>query len=307
MFGVGVAVLWGGCGRVSFNDDPRQIDAAIDGVPDAPACEQPAHGDFAVWPMPNSGAGMPNTVRHTVRPDGISVLDEVTQLEWQRDVQDNKTQAEGAAYCASLVQDGNCDWRLPERIELISIADYQKVDPGIDEVAFPSTPSTAFWSSTMRRNSTTEAWYVSFSNGSIGTTTTDGTYGVRCVRGGGPQMTTHYQTTADTVTDMQTGLTWERVVQPQSHDHDSAIAYCAALGLDGGGWRSPSINELESLVDVSRTSPSINPLVFPDTPSSLFWSRDIMMSDTTQGWTVDFDNGNVARALTTALPVRCVR
>jgi hypothetical protein len=127
------------------------------------------------------------------------------------------------------------------------------------------------------------------------------------VRGGGTMPATHYDATVDTVLDMQTGLTWQRALEPSSHDHASALTYCAGLALAGGGWRVPSINELESLVDVSQQDPAINPIVFPNTPSSLHWSRDIQVADNSQGWTVDFGTGTVARSLQTALPVRCVR
>ncbi|MEO7093302.1 MAG: DUF1566 domain-containing protein, partial [Polyangiales bacterium] len=157
------------------------------------------------------------------------------------------------------------------------------------------------------RNAPQRAWYVSFLNGLIDTTIRTDPYGVRCVRGGGSQPASHYTSTVDTVLDNGTGLVWERTVDVGNFNYSDAMARCAALTTAGGSWRSPSINELETLVDVTVVSPAIHTLTFPQTPASLFWSRNVQINDPSQGWTVNFDNGTVARALTTALPVRCVR
>lgn len=297
-----------GCGRFGFDDGPvpGAGDAGpADAAPDAMTCEPGAREDFARWPMPNFTAGMPNQASYTVI--GSSVRDNVTGLVWQRTPAPNMSQTAAEAYCEGLGLDGACDWRLPQRIELISISNYTKVDPSIDEGAFPGTAANAYWSATAERNAPARAWYVSFNNGVIDTTTRTDSYGVRCVRGGGSQPAAHYASTTETVLDNGTQLTWERTVDVGYCDHAEAMARCAALTTAGGGWRSPSINELETLVDVSVVSPAIHTLTFPQTPSSLFWSRNVQVVDTSQGWTVNFDNGTVARALTTALPVRCVR
>src|SRR3954453_128198 len=105
------AVALAGCGRFGF--DAASRDAAIDAVPDAPSCDQPARGDFAIWPMPNPSPGLPNAASHTVTADGMAVIDDVTGLMWQRASQGGMTQDEGKMYCESLVSEGLCDWRLP--------------------------------------------------------------------------------------------------------------------------------------------------------------------------------------------------
>lgn len=50
--------------------------------------------------------------------------------------------------CNALNYAGHSDWRLPNVMELLSIVDYTKFDPCIDETFFPNTKSGFYWSST---------------------------------------------------------------------------------------------------------------------------------------------------------------
>jgi hypothetical protein len=293
------------CGRLGFSDRSAP-DAPPDIPADAPSCDPSSPGDFARWPIPNFSTGLPNSASYSVAATNDLVQDTITRLEWQRTTQPRMTHDLAVQYCTSLVLGGNCDWRLPERIELISITDYTKFDPTLDPIVFPGTIGDAYWSATPEDNAPQRFWYVSFRNGLIGTTM-NGTYPVRCVRGGYDVPATHYTSDVNTVRDNGTGLIWERMVDPGNFNHAQAMARCSTLAVAGGGWRSPSINELESLVDATATSPAIHSLTFPSTPASLHWSQNIQVGDPSQGWTVNFDNGSVARSLTTALPVRCVR
>jgi len=82
-----------------------------------------------------------------------------------------------------------------------------------------------------------------------------------------------YLVGADTVRDTKTGLTWQRKVRADRYNWNDAKAYCAALGLVGGGWRLPTKEELEGLVDKSAGIRTIEHEAFPDTPDySGFWS-----------------------------------
>jgi hypothetical protein len=64
-----------------------------------------------------------------------------------------------------------------------------------------------------------------------------------------------FSTTNDIATDKQTGLIWQR--DPGSDQ--VALAqhgpYCAALKTAGGGWRVPTVSELESLRDLDAPDP----------------------------------------------------
>jgi hypothetical protein len=138
--------------------------------------------------MPNSqvdvSAGAPNLESYTDNGDG-TVTDNVTGLMWQQTVPTgNYTWSQAVAYCPKLTLAGHNDWRLPSRIELVSIVDFGVTSGAtINATYFPSTPASGFWSSSPLAGSSSDAWGVGFDFG--------GTYNrgvsvyyffVRCVR-----------------------------------------------------------------------------------------------------------------------------
>ena len=139
-------------------------------------------------------------VRGTTLPDGEFetqtiggdevVKDSVTGLMWQkRELKDNTDEIgsfEAAlSYCEKLTYAGFSDWRLPNKNELTTLADYGKYHPAS---AFPGMINRSFRTSTSnaKKSPTTDdwknAWYVTFYEGVVnfeGKSTADF---VRCVR-----------------------------------------------------------------------------------------------------------------------------
>ncbi len=133
--------------------------------------------------MPNpSSAGLPNPSSYVVDAAKGIVVDQVTKLTWQRDSGPGLYDwAKARTHCADLVQAGYDDWRLPTRIELLSLVDSTKLAPSIDTNAFPGAPGEVFWTASLRTG-WEGAWYVDFTNGSINSDLEVGLYRVRCVR-----------------------------------------------------------------------------------------------------------------------------
>ena len=80
---------------------------------------------------------------------------------------------------------GTLTWRVPTRIELLSIVD-TSVDTGgatINATAFPNTPIGFYWTSSLLAGSSSVAWDINFTNGfaNNGDPITQLSY-VRCVR-----------------------------------------------------------------------------------------------------------------------------
>ncbi len=95
-----------------------------------------------------------------------------------------------------------------------------------------------------------------------------------------------------TVLDRQTGLIWKRCAEGYDLVGESCRPIAGAKTQfnwsealqqphqvnSGGGfggerdWRLPNRNELDSLVDLHCSAPTINSRIFPDTPPTWFWS-----------------------------------
>jgi len=105
------------------------------------------------------------------------------------------------------------------------------------------------------------------------------------------------------VYDTETKLTWEQPPTSLSYSWANAGAYCAQL--TGGPWRLPSMQELQTLVDDSRTNPAIDPTFFPGAPAAFTWTASPYVPTPGNAWY--FYSGFTASALTsTPYHVRCV-
>lgn len=118
----------------------------------------------------------------------------------------------------------------------------------------------------------------------------------------------HFKPADETVEDSGTKLVWQRTVPKDTYSAKEASRYCAELNLDDADWRLPSLKELHTLVDETRTDPAIDIEAFPDTPAEFFWSSSSVAEFPMYRWTVTFADGT-----DTWLPedqkqrVRCVR
>lgn len=117
--------------------------------------------------------------------------------------------------------------------------------------------------------------------------------------------TGQYSINAGAVTDSKTGLIWQQVADTTSYSYANAKAHCASLGST---WRAPSMKELETLVDDSRSSPAIETTVFTGATGDPYWTSTPAAGNATQAWVVYFYDGSAGpAAVTSTYPVRCVR
>ncbi len=105
--------------------------------------------------------------RFAESPSGV-MRDAKTDLSWQRVLETvDRSFADARSYCANLPLAGG-GFRLPTRAELDSITDLTVREPSaIDQLAFPSTPGTWFWTSSPYIGSAGSHWVVHFYNGSF--------------------------------------------------------------------------------------------------------------------------------------------
>jgi len=305
----------------------------FDGGSDAPA---EAGGDAAVaapacgFMMPNpASANLPNPASLDTSTDGI-VSDRVSGLVWERRLTGHTTASTGCtvnltglvlcpfryavAHCQESRLGGHDDWRLPNILELISLIDFTQKQPQIDLAAFPDTPAEIFWSSTRLAGRRDYAHFVSFGNGDVSSAFIDEPHRVRCVRTGSvvpprcPSATGRFGLTSDVVTDSLTGLSWRRAAAPQTMAFTPAGSYCSGLGP---GYRLPSIKELFTILDFSRSS-SVGDVLDRSIwqgPQASYWSSSINVQEYMSVWTLNFQDVRPAIAGFTnnIINVRCVR
>ncbi len=111
------------------------------------------------------------------------------------------------------------------------------------------------------------------------------------------------------VTHSTTGLQWQDNVIGSSMEWASAITHCEDLELDGqSDWRLPNLKELTSIVDDTKTNPSINTAIFEHTASSYYWSSTTYVGNSDYAWSVYFSYGyQYYRNKSNSNYVRCVR
>jgi len=109
------------------------------------------------------------------------------------------------------------------------------------------------------------------------------------------------------VSDHKTGLVWEPADDGQIRNWDDATQYCDDLVLGGkADWRLPSLNELATIIDYSRSNPAIDPIF--TCRSGNYWSSSSLAGYEEGAWFAVFDYGYMDwRTKTQTYYVRCVR
>ena len=244
-----------------------------------------------------------------------TVADGVTDLTWQRAVPlPPRTWWDARSTCEGLVLGGDDDWRLPTRVELVTLLDVGRSAPSVDPTAFPDTPADETWTSTPLAGDATASWTVNFAQGGLAQPrdNRDEAHRVRCVRGGPPPVSREAQYVAnnDGVHDTRTDLTWQREAPPVNVTWLEALASCEALTLTGyTTWRLPSLKELLGLVDPTRTDPAVDLRAFPSATSFCFWTSTPLVDQPDHAFSVDFLDGHTRQTPTVlaGCRARCVR
>jgi hypothetical protein len=260
-------------------------------------------GGFA---MPNpASTGLPHPMSYVANADG-TVTDHVTGLTWEGTVDGTQyMQPDAVAHCAAKGE----GWRLPSRLELVSLVDYTIAAPGPTiNAIFKDTPATTFWTSSDYHGDVGgDEWYVGFDAGYSDYGIANQAGLVRCVRSA-PLVcrVSRYQPQANgTVYDQASGLVWQQKLDPGSYTWGDAVKYCAGLGA---GWRVPSLTETQTIIADTDEYPAVDSTAFPDTPSVDFWTGTEKADGSGAAWYVDFFYGaSDSDVEAREFRVRCVR
>jgi hypothetical protein len=298
-------------------------------------CGQDAQYGWDVWHTP----GLSRFTRTEPVGGEPVVTDNATALVWQGCLPGQTASlpfcagtargydwAAALAYCDSLAWGGFVDWRLPDRYELQSIVHFGTASGSrIDPSAFPGTPASGCWSSSSDFGDSTKAWAVDFAEGYLAGPFKSWTERARCVRGGpllAPAVRftrTEATTGAWVVSDAVTGLMWQGCPAGSSGDcptggtdeyeWQAALDYCQDSEWGGfTDWYLPSVWDLSAITDDRRDYPTIDPVAFPGTGVTPYWTSTTNAAAASSAWYVMFVNAAFNYdGKTRSFNVRCVR
>ena len=290
-------------GQTAFYNDSQEIPEPLTG---APFYGQDAHYDGTQPSYNDNGDG--------------TVTDLNTGLMWQKipDLDTKKTYAEAVAGAATFNLAEYSDWRLPTIKELYSLIDFRGHIRTTEETSTPYIDTNYFdfaygdesagerlidaqyWSNTeyvgTTMNGNATVFGVNFADGRIKgypkqkPSGTENAQFVRYVRGNISYGDNTYVDNDDgTITDLATGLMWQKDDSGAGKNWEDALSYAENLTLAGhDDWRLPNAKELQSIIDYTRApdatdsakrSPAIDPVFditnigTPEDPDyGYFWS-----------------------------------
>ena len=114
----------------------------------------------------------------------------------------------------------------------------------------------------------------------------------------------------EAVLDRETGLVWQKTLDPNSYNWGGARIVCATR-ITGGrrGWRLPSMHELASLADPANFNPALptgHPFV--NVQPIFYWSATTNADNPAEAWTVGFSGGvSTGDKQANRFPIWCVR
>lgn len=184
---------------------------------------------------------------------------------------------------------GAADWRLPTAKELIWVLDRGADGPPYISAAYFPGVADQYWTATTDPSGSSRCATVTLTVGMMNYPKKTDSFAAMAVRGAVPAQ--QFLDNGDgTVSDLTTGLMWQKA-SVQGISWQDGLAYCSDLKLGGySDWRLPDVNELISLVDYSKSSPSIDENYFSNTALH-YWSSTTYPSEPGKAYHVCFLRG----------------
>jgi hypothetical protein len=283
--------------------------------------EAVANGELL--PRPSKADLVGEEIEGTFRAEGLT---------WEREPAPCEMGLGDAESYANKLTLGGARWRLPTVQELKALYNAMRSSPGL--TAYPGMKKGWYWSGSPYPNGNT--FCVNFDNGSVAGNVNGKAIAVRCViRDVAASESSRVAKQAKVAqqypskpagsgeqsegTFRAVGLTWQRTPARWQMNWEDAKSYAARLTLAGGGWRLPTLRELEGLYKEKLSSSTI--AANPGMDEGWYWTATPSEDRPTDYiWGVDFSpkrsgaygsssgGGQVTgHGLTCTDAVRCVR
>jgi hypothetical protein len=158
----------GGADAEGGRDSGAEADVTVPTMPDSGWPVPTGHETWAHWPMPNpdaalsdeSSTALPHPMAYDAGVEGGSAIayDAVTGLGWWRQAMPATTYDDAWSACVNLAG----TWRVPTRIELVSLIDFTRV-PTIQTATFLDAGAVTWTSSAVAGDES--YWAIDFGTG----------------------------------------------------------------------------------------------------------------------------------------------
>lgn len=236
-----------------------------------------------------------------------AVRDVVTGLVWSQRTSGLVGFDAALTFCADLAASSNTPFRMPTRVELVSLLD-RSYTPTIDPV-FDETPADYFWTASPvpARGATRFSVYFGVGETAWGPEASSLAF-TRCVHSGERAAAPEYRVLGaedgalgagdsggnveepgSGVSALAGDLVWQRSTSNSALTLEAARLYCAGVQLAGEDARLPTPKELQTLVEPRADAPGAWwPELFPVADGTEFWADE---GDTLAPMRVDFATG----------------
>jgi hypothetical protein len=270
----------GGAAGAGGNDEPGPPDLVVStGGPWPDSLTGSCANSLQPIACPQTGDpffGQDGTYRINVpsySPANSGMKDSVTGLVWQIEPEKKvKTQAEAVTYCDELQLGGQTDWRLPTRLEFVSLLDLGMGSGYALPAQIPLAATGTYWTASATAKEADQFYIVNDQDGTWTLGVASTTFGARCVRGATSGGSLSVDT--DVVTDNATKLVWQVTeLLVTSKTWQESLAYCEGLTHAGkSDWRLPSMKELATLVDEAATASPVLRAEYGTEVAPNYWS-----------------------------------
>jgi Protein of unknown function (DUF1566) len=243
---------------------------------------------------------------------GTTLKDSVTGLTWQLSPElVGKIQADAVAYCEALELGGQTDWRLPTRLEFVTVLDEGNGSGTAMPPGFPVTGQGAQWTASATGLKAGQFFVMDDQVGQWTIAVADTALTARCVRG--PSLTGARTVDTDFVTDSMTSLAWQTTnLDDTLRSWEEALDYCETLThAEKDDWRLPNIKELATLVDETALQAPVIAADFGSSTAAQVWSSTPAPTFGTERFAFALDTGLGSspslKMSESAAAARCVR
>lgn len=301
-----------------FRANPDQKDSDHDGIGDACEYSVPDTGQTGCFdsagapiacPKPDSAGAQDGS--YNINPPLLIDFGKGVVVDWRNGFRWQKAGGPAMAwgdstgsctincvdarhYCAGLTLGGYTDWRLPTRRELAGILEPQQTGPTIDKAFSADTVASHYWTADEDAKNTANAWTVNFGNGYSLAGAKSSLRNVRCISNGRLAPASFTDNSDGTVTENASGLIWQKSVSGPSL-WSASLDYCEGLTLGGHtGWRLPNAKELESILDITRAYPAVDPQALPTSSTASLWTSTTFEGYPSYAYHAGFGNGSIS-------------